>query len=200
MTQSSARYHHGDLRRQLVEAATQVVREQGTEALRVRSLATSLDVTHPAAYAHFRDRDALLAAVLTEAYERLSIRIATSQGATGPISKLIAIAVAYMDFARREQGIFLAMIGPRLNARNDQPALEEALQKAWTMIGDIFAEFEMTSLPLGTGTAVAYWSALQGLAAQVVLGRVRIADERIERFTADFALALLRGFELKPLP
>ena len=58
-------YHHGNLRDALVEAAVDVVREGGPEALSLRELARRVGVSHAAAYRHFADREALVDVVKT---------------------------------------------------------------------------------------------------------------------------------------
>ena len=67
-------YHHGNLRDALVEAAVDVVREGGPEALSLRELARRVGVSHAAAYRHFADREALVDVVAERALEGLVSR------------------------------------------------------------------------------------------------------------------------------
>src|SRR5689334_300327 len=62
-------YHHGDLRRALVDAATKIVAKEGVAAVTLREVARLAGVSHNAPYRHFDSLSALLAAVATEAYE-----------------------------------------------------------------------------------------------------------------------------------
>lgn len=64
-------YHHGDLRAALLKAAGRTLEKEGPEAISLRDLARSADVSHNAPYRHFPDRDALLAALSDEGYEQL---------------------------------------------------------------------------------------------------------------------------------
>ena len=59
-------YHHGDLRRHLVEAARAEVDEFGAEGVVLTRLASTCGVSVAAPYRHFVNRDALLAAVAAE--------------------------------------------------------------------------------------------------------------------------------------
>ena len=61
------RYHHGDLKRALLDAALELVRTKGAEAFTLREVARRAGVSHNAPYRHFRDRGELLAAVAVEA-------------------------------------------------------------------------------------------------------------------------------------
>ncbi|MDF3030085.1 MAG: TetR family transcriptional regulator [Moraxellaceae bacterium] len=56
-------YHHGDLRRGMIEAAIALMEQEGIEALSLRKLAEQLGVSPPALYHHFRDKQALLCAI-----------------------------------------------------------------------------------------------------------------------------------------
>src|SRR5918999_1034889 len=68
-------YHHGDLRRALVNAAIPLLRKGGPEALTMRALAHAAGVSPMAAYRHFADRAALVAAVADDAFRRLHARL-----------------------------------------------------------------------------------------------------------------------------
>jgi AcrR family transcriptional regulator len=63
------------VREALVEAAVEVVREGGPEALSLRELARRVGVSHAAAYRHFADRDALVDAVAEQAMAALVARV-----------------------------------------------------------------------------------------------------------------------------
>ncbi len=66
------RYHHGDLRRALLEAAAALLAEEGEAALTLRAVARRSGVSHSAPYRHFSDRKALLAALAAHALEELA--------------------------------------------------------------------------------------------------------------------------------
>ncbi|MBD3944423.1 TetR/AcrR family transcriptional regulator [Nocardioides ganghwensis] len=106
-------YHHGNLREALVEAAVEVVREGGPEALSLRELARRVGVSHAAAYRHFADREALVDAVAERAMEALVAcvreRLATvdeQDPVTRARRRLQQIGVGYVDFALAEAGLF----------------------------------------------------------------------------------------------
>ena len=108
-----APYHHGNLREALVEAAVDVVREGGPEALALRELARRVGVSHAAAYRHFADREALVDAVAERAMVALlavvHARLAAVDEAD-PVARarrrLVQIGVGYVDFALTEPGLF----------------------------------------------------------------------------------------------
>ncbi len=65
------RYHHGDLRRALVEEALLLLAESGDGGFSLRELARRVGVTANASYRHFANKDALLQALASEGFRRL---------------------------------------------------------------------------------------------------------------------------------
>src|SRR5215467_14001747 len=74
-TAASKPYHHGDLRRVLIDAALQLVGEGGAEAVSVREAARRAGVSPGAPFRHFPSRDALMTAVAEEAQRRFRSQI-----------------------------------------------------------------------------------------------------------------------------
>jgi AcrR family transcriptional regulator len=104
-------YHHGDLRRALLEAGIALAREGGPEAVVLREATRRAGVVPNAAYRHFASRDALLQAVRAAALAALAVGMekelarARAQPDVARAS-LRAIGIAYLRFAQREPGLF----------------------------------------------------------------------------------------------
>ncbi|MEX1664886.1 TetR/AcrR family transcriptional regulator [Zhongshania arctica] len=64
-------YHHGDLRRQILDEAARLLKEEGEAGLSMRKLAQNLGVSRTAPYHHFTDKQALLCGVAEEGFRRL---------------------------------------------------------------------------------------------------------------------------------
>jgi AcrR family transcriptional regulator len=106
-------YHHGNLREALLSAALVAVREQGPDGLAVRDLARRVGVSHNAAYRHFADRDALVAAVaevalaaLTEAGRRRLATVEHDDPVMLARRRLFELGRSYVTFALGEPGLF----------------------------------------------------------------------------------------------
>jgi AcrR family transcriptional regulator len=102
---ASARpYHHGDLRRVLVDAAFELVGEGGAEAVSVREAARRAGVSPGAPFRHFASRDALLAAVAEEAQRRFRAEIDKALAkapADDPLQRFHCLGLAYVRWATR---------------------------------------------------------------------------------------------------
>lgn len=103
----SGRYHHGDLRAALVEAAIQLIDERGVRDFSLAEASRRIGVAVSAPYAHFADRDDLLAAVMVHAYKLFYAELAPKiSRARTPAERLAAISRAYVRFAGDHRPLF----------------------------------------------------------------------------------------------
>src|SRR5512133_2304967 len=109
------RYHHGELRRALLDASLAVIERDGVSALSLRELARRLGVSHAAPAHHFPDKAALLVEIAREGYERFGAALAAAaDAAPDDDARLAAIGRAYVDFALAHPATFRVMFGREL--------------------------------------------------------------------------------------
>jgi AcrR family transcriptional regulator len=112
MSTSARPYHHGDLRRALHSAATELAERGGSDGVALREAARRIGVSPSAAYRHFPSRDGLLAHVGSQAREALAQRMlaatADIRGSSGRSARarFRATGRAYIEFALDEPGLF----------------------------------------------------------------------------------------------
>jgi AcrR family transcriptional regulator len=99
-------YHHGDLRRALLDAAVQVIQEDGPAALTLRDLARRVGVSHAAPVHHFGDKAGLLTALAVEGFAGLSEELERTYAET---ASFLELAVAYVCFAVHHRAHFEVM-------------------------------------------------------------------------------------------
>src|SRR3954466_11679460 len=102
--EAARRYHHGDLRRVLIDAALQLVGEGGADAVSVREAARRAGVSPGAPFRHFPSRDALMSAVAEEAPRRFRAEVEaalTEAPAGDPLGRFRCLGLAYMRWAMR---------------------------------------------------------------------------------------------------
>ena len=110
-------YHHGDLRRVLIDAALQLVGEGGAEAVSVREAARRAGVSPGAPFRHFPSRDALMQAVAEEAQRRFRAEIAAALAAAAPgdpLCRFRCLGLAYLRWAMRNPTHFEIISSRRL--------------------------------------------------------------------------------------
>jgi AcrR family transcriptional regulator len=135
------RHPRGAIRSALVEAGVELARAGGPDAVVLREVTRIVGVVPNAAYRHFRDRDALLAAVRGEAVRELARRMIAGMSEvragphtrTGARLRLRAVGRAYLEFARTEPGLFetaFALTEHPGGAETDEPAPLDLLRTA----------------------------------------------------------------------
>ena len=116
-TAAARPYHHGDLRRVLVDAAFELVGEGGAEGLSVREAARRAGVSPGAPFRHFASREALLAAVAEEAQRRFRAEIDHALArapADDPLQQFRCLGLAFLRWATRNPTHFEVISSRRL--------------------------------------------------------------------------------------
>jgi len=194
-----ATYHHGDLRRALVDAAAAIIGEVGAEAFTLREAARRIGVNHRAAYRHFADKATLLAAVAEQGFRELieaaRAEVAAAR-ATDPEARLLAAARAYVQFAAHRPAHFRVMFGPRLNEGGQFRAVDALVEEAYQLLesevrtGMAAGRF---SPDPGPHPMVAIWAAMHGLASLVLMKRVEVPDGRLGAWVDRVMGKVVRG-------
>ncbi|MFZ3033931.1 MAG: helix-turn-helix domain-containing protein [Parvibaculum sp.] len=112
------RYHHGNLRQALLDAAMTLIDIRGRDALTLREAARRAGVSEAAPYRHFANLDELLGAVALEGFEMLIGDLETA-------GKARATRAAYLAFAVDFPGRYQLMFGPLVDRKSVAQRKEE---------------------------------------------------------------------------
>ena len=165
------RYHHGDLRRTLLDAAVELVALRGVDDLSLRALARHAGVSSGAPYHHFASKKDLLAAIAVDGFARLAdaMRIARdAPGSRSPADRLAAIGEAYVRFALEHPAHYELMFKPGLTGTDDQAAggpPADAFQILVDATADVVALPEVGARASHPAMIVLSWSIVHGAAA-----------------------------------
>ncbi|MFJ8628397.1 WHG domain-containing protein [Kitasatospora sp. NPDC093550] len=193
----TGQYHHGDLRAALLDRAEQTLREQGVDALSLRELARSLDVSHAAPSRHFKDRRALLDALALTGIQRLTAAARSGLARSGDDfrERAFAVARAYVDFATAH-GALLALAF----ARKHDPAETDELERAWQPLKDdlhaLIAQGQQQGrIRAGDADRIGgiVFTAVHGVATQAASGL--LSGPALDQVFEDLLVHLLRGLE-----
>jgi AcrR family transcriptional regulator len=145
-------YHHGDLRRALIEAALRLAEEGGPQAVSVREAARRAGVSAGAPFRHFADRDALMTAVAEEAQRRFREQIdrALTETSSGdPLKRFRALGLAYLRWAMRNPAHFEIISSGRHFDHDRAAALSrdnaELIALTEQMLADAFEKGQLRS-------------------------------------------------------
>jgi AcrR family transcriptional regulator len=145
-------YHHGDLRAATLRAAGKLLEDQGPGGVVLREVARRAEVSHNAPYRHFADREALLAALAAEGFERLGGELSACPPAH--------MGEAYVQFALAHPQRFRLMFGGLVPLARD-PVLAAASRQAYEALLQAFQGRSDIADP--GAAAAAAWSLVHGL-------------------------------------
>jgi AcrR family transcriptional regulator len=187
-------YHHGNLRRALLDAAERTVRDRGVQELSLRELARDVGVSHGAPRRHFPDRQALLDALAETGFERLGAELRAAVDGAGDDfeARLHATAAAYIRFATADPALLELMFA--VKHRDEADALQDAAERAFAVMLDVIVEGQADGrLEPGDPERVGLvlFATIQGIAALLTGGMV--ASEQLDELLTDSITHFLRG-------
>jgi AcrR family transcriptional regulator len=197
----SARYHHGDLRRALIETALSMVREEGSWNFTLREVARRAGVSHAAPYNHFADKSELLAEVGILGF--LELRRAMERAANPeqhtPREALTNIGVAYIRFGVGNPAHYRLMFGPELAERGRHPALDQAAEATFTVLSRTLERGQLAGEVRGESVheqSLTAWSLVHGLTTLLIDRRLTflgISADQAELHAREGCAVLLDG-------
>lgn len=109
------------LRERLLDVARRSIATRGLAGLKARDLAAEAGCALGAIYTAFDDLDELILRVNLSTLQRLGAALDAALSGAGPSEALLALARAYLDFARREEPSWRALFEHRLSGRAPVP-------------------------------------------------------------------------------
>ena len=181
-----ATYRHGNLRRALLEAGTELARGGGPDAVVLREATRRAGVAPSAAYRHFADRRALLDAVCSAAQRELAEAMEAELAglprgghtADAARARLRAVGTGYLRFAREEPGLFRTAFSASDNLRSAASPARAGKSglTPFQLLGAALDELvEAGALPRERRPEAEFlaWSAVHGLAMLLIEGPLR---------------------------
>jgi AcrR family transcriptional regulator len=166
-TAESRPYHHGDLRRALIDAARRLLESEGPTALSLRAVAREAGVSPAAPYHHFKDKGELLDAVAHEGWEMLNLALTQARAnAVSVKDKMTSLGVAYVCFARDNPSLYRVMYDGSRDKEDLPLHMQMQDDSAYCQVRDTLVEAgadpnDEIALELATTAA---WCAAHGLA------------------------------------
>jgi AcrR family transcriptional regulator len=206
------RYHHGDLRHALLEAALELVSSRGPEGFSLREAAREVGVSPAAAYRHFEDKKALLAALALDGMGRLAMAmeqaVAQVKGAPGSAARaaaeLSAVGVAYVEFAVHHPAHFEVMFGPwceHPDVTEVPPEVRPLGRDPYQILVDSLDALVRTGAvtpAMREGAEISAWSTVHGLASLLVSEAMPLGPAERAQAQALIFRTLLLGLGCSP--
>jgi AcrR family transcriptional regulator len=182
------RYHHGNLRRALIDEALATIRAEGVSGLTLREIGARLGVSRTALYRHFADKRALLSSVATEGFRTLRQQLvaAWEDGGRGRAA-FQAMGIAYVRFAVANPSHYRVMFGGFVDTEAREPALATEAAGAFDALVDALAALQRDGIVRGDDTVLMarfVWAVVHGVAMLAIDGQLHEADgvEELTRY------------------
>jgi AcrR family transcriptional regulator len=156
-------YHHGDLRRAILDAAVASISANGTAALSLRELSRRAGVSHAAPIHHFGDKAGVLTALAAEGYALLADALAAAG------DEFVEAGVAYVRFAVTYRAHFEVMFRPDLYRRDDPDVVAARARASQALVSGVHTKTARTGQEARL-TGVAAWSLMHGFATLWLTG------------------------------
>jgi AcrR family transcriptional regulator len=200
-------YHHGNLRRGLLDEALATIRAEGVEGLTLREIGARLGVSRTALYRHFADKRALLNAVATEGFRTLRLQLlgAWDEGGRGR-EAFESMGVVYIRFAVANPAHYRVMFGGFVDPASCEPELASEAAGAFQALVDALAALQGDALvrdddPVTMARFV--WAVVHGVAMLGIDGQLREAgavEELMQYAIERLRTGIEAGSDRRPAP
>ena len=170
-------YHHGDLKNALIKAGIDILAREGVEGLSLRKAAQEAGVSHAAPYAHFADKQALIAAIATDGHRKMNERFTEIRDRYpgDPLRQLVETAWAYTEFGLEEADHFKVTYSSAVAKERDYPALVDMTERNYRILRDLVARCLEAGILIGDDpdlAVVGVWGMVHGFVSLFLEGQV----------------------------
>jgi AcrR family transcriptional regulator len=190
-------YQHGELKAALIDAGLKLLSEGGVEALSLRGAAQLAGVSHAAPYRHYKDKEALLAAIGERGFRILKASMLAEleqSSATRAHDKVAALGLGYLAFATQHPAYFQLIFNGMMNRPDTPDELRAAGMDAFEVLhSTVAAGIRAGELRQADTDVMAFtcWSLIHGFATLVTNGAIPEVSAGTERTLATQLMDLL---------
>jgi AcrR family transcriptional regulator len=201
-------YHHGDLRRSLIEAGREVLAERGVDALSLREVARRAKVSQAAPYHHFADKAELVSAIVQDGFEDFAraLRAGADTPGGSALQRLTGMGLAYVRFAVSNPDLFRLLFRPELRGGTREGVAAAAMRRAGATAYQVFLDSVKAAVEEGSvqgsvdDVAVAALSVVHGLSTLLVDGPVDLSQRSPDKLARVVLYALGAGINSRRMP
>ena len=201
----AGQYHHGDLRRALIDEALRTIDKLGPEGFTLRGVGDALGVSRTALYRHFSDKQALVAAVAREGFRTLRLAlVAAWEGHGRGRAGFEAMGDAYLQFAVAHPSHYRVMFGRFVESGARDPELIKEANGAFQALVDALVEQQRDGQVRGDDPVMLarfVWSVTHGIAMLVIDGQLHDCDDSgmaLNRYAAERVRAGIGAESARP--
>ena len=202
-TRSTHTYHHGDLRRALIQAALELATEVNDWNFSLREVARRAGVSHNAPYNHFPHKRDLLDAAAAAGHDLLRTGLTAAVAKIAdPRAAISKMGSAYVGFGIRNPALYRLMFSVEPTRPDWRPA---EILAAWLASRDVLENILRRGARIGAfdpalnrkselQTATLYtWTVVHGLTMLAIDGLANVERLSIERVAQKVVTTALQG-------
>jgi AcrR family transcriptional regulator len=194
-------YHHGNLKEELLQTATEMIDKEGIDSITLRDLTQRLGTSRTAVYRHFASKEALILGVIEKGYEQLD-RLFTpifEDHTQSVAQRFNAMARAYLDFAIEHPNLYRLLFGDKYHQEREELCDYKDESQAtglYALIGLLVEGQEEGSIAQVNPMvqAAMAWASIHGLASLLIDGHLMMSDNMEVIYEYSIG-ALLKGLK-----
>lgn len=182
-------YHHGDLKSTLLETAVKMLKTRNPEDLSLRELAREAQVSIAAPYRHFKNKEELIAALMTQGFELKSkyMKESMERHQGNLLQMYYGCGLSYFKMGKDHPQHFKLMFGSKLIPDQEHPALQLAACSTFALLKNMVVQCQQAKL-IGEGDpynkALNCWTTVHGFTVLYAEGRLSwlgVTEENAEK-------------------
>ncbi|PJZ70796.1 TetR family transcriptional regulator [Leptospira perolatii] len=196
-------YHHGDLKKALLDASLQILKDEGYKGISLRKVANLAGVSQSAPYRHYPDLESLYADIAEEGFRMLADRQRSLQAkyAKNPLLLFRESGVSYVEFALEFPDLFRVMYGNQIESHLNYESLVRTEDESFQIIVEIIQSCKDAGIIKTDDvrlSAMSAWTMVHGIAVllsgkQVMFRSVDLKKAR--KITKDLIHYLYNGMK-----
>jgi len=198
-------YHHGDLKNALIQAGIEILAEEGVGGLTLRKAARRAGVSHAAPYAHFADKQTLIAAIASDGHHKIYARIEQVLAAhpDDPLRQLLGAVWAYVQFGLETPAHYKITFSGAIQDEHGHPEFVEISQRNTQVLKGIVERCRAAGI-LDAGAmdaelqAYTLWGLIHGMVSLWIQGQ--LPGHLMQRVSpGEMVIAMLRQVVKAPI-
>ena len=166
-------YHHGDLKKSIIETAVGIIQTEGIKALSLRNVALEIGVSHSALYRHYKSREDLVVSIAINGFLELTNKLDMAMGKrTGdPLSQIVEMGREYIHYAVENPVYYKIMFGDYITNKTQYPELFQSYDALFRKVIDVLSKHDSGKRKKNLNhpvTAVSMWSLLHGYSCLII--------------------------------
>lgn len=162
-----------------LDAAAQLLRDEGPASLTVRRIAAAAGLSTMAIYHHFGGKDGLVEALYVDGFRALEEALSAVPRTDDPVADVEALALAYREVAMRRPGYYEVMFGRPFPGFEPSPEARGRAMRPWRAFTESLERCEAAGLLTvpASEAALLLWASGHGLLMLQLAGNALASDD-----------------------